>query len=293
MIGEFTPRAGHAKVRGDALRASVRDRLTAKPGSMLSGAFVAFLDELPIDWDRPRGSGEIEAVGPSLASALRYAYLKTEGAAPKRETPETCSDAIKELFADRAKTAIFRDNVWRPPTSFLPLRGVPLQYILRHRYGDAVIRGIEVGAGLHYLISKLNSPAYLDADVPHKDQLTSVAGPVNISLGLGIDKQERDLLWALASVPGSRETDAERLLEWLAVDEQRFPFLVADISESAAVHTINAAINPTGETPHVNFVVSVFCKYQLDDDEHEAWLLLPQPQRLEGITARAIIVATT
>ncbi|MDP9255481.1 MAG: hypothetical protein M3Q31_02840 [Actinomycetota bacterium] len=28
-------------------------------------------------------------------------------------------------------------------------------------------------------------------------------------------------------------------------------------------------------------------------DEHEAWLLLPQPQRLEGITARTLIVATT
>jgi hypothetical protein len=31
----------------------------------------------------------------------------------------------------------------------------------------------------------------------------------------------------------------------------------------------------------------------LDYDEHEAWRLLPQPQRLEGITARALIVATT
>ena len=31
----------------------------------------------------------------------------------------------------------------------------------------------------------------------------------------------------------------------------------------------------------------------LDNDEHEAWLLLPQPQRLEGITARTLIVATT
>jgi hypothetical protein len=31
----------------------------------------------------------------------------------------------------------------------------------------------------------------------------------------------------------------------------------------------------------------------LDNDEHEAWRLLPQPQRLEGITARTLIVATT
>ena len=31
----------------------------------------------------------------------------------------------------------------------------------------------------------------------------------------------------------------------------------------------------------------------LDNDEHEAWLLLPQPQRLEGITARTLIVAAT
>src|SRR5664279_5644112 len=31
----------------------------------------------------------------------------------------------------------------------------------------------------------------------------------------------------------------------------------------------------------------------LDDDEHEAWRLLPQTQRLEAITARALIVATT
>jgi hypothetical protein len=31
----------------------------------------------------------------------------------------------------------------------------------------------------------------------------------------------------------------------------------------------------------------------LDNDEHEAWLLLPQPQRLEAITARTLIIATT
>jgi hypothetical protein len=31
----------------------------------------------------------------------------------------------------------------------------------------------------------------------------------------------------------------------------------------------------------------------LDDDEHEAWRLLPQPQRLGAITARTLIVAAT
>jgi hypothetical protein len=31
----------------------------------------------------------------------------------------------------------------------------------------------------------------------------------------------------------------------------------------------------------------------LENDEHEAWLLLPQLQRLEGITARTLIVAAT
>jgi hypothetical protein len=30
----------------------------------------------------------------------------------------------------------------------------------------------------------------------------------------------------------------------------------------------------------------------LDNDEHEAWRLLPQPQRVEGITARTLITAT-
>jgi hypothetical protein len=267
MIGELPSRPGHAKLRGRALQTSVRDRLAATSGSMLSAAFATCLDELPIDWDLPRGSGEVKAIGPSLTSALRYACLKTTGAAPKPETPGACIDAIKELLGDHEKAAIFRGNVWRPPTSFLPLRGVPLQYILRHRYEDAVIRGIDVGAGLHYLIPKLNSPTYFHADVPHKDTLALVAGHVNVSLGLGIDKQERDVLWVLASVPGSQQTDVDRLREWLAVDEQQFPFVVADISKSATVHEINTKINPTGETPHVDFVVSSFCKYQLDNDE--------------------------
>jgi hypothetical protein len=268
MLGELPLRSGDAQLRGDALHATARDKLAATSGTMLSQAFGALLNELPIDWDLPRGSGEVNAIATSLTNALRYAYLRTSGAAPQLDTSDACNNAIKELLGDSDKTTIFRDNAWRPPTSFAPLRGVPLQYILRHRYRDAVIRGIEVGAGLNNLISKLNSQIYFDADVPHKDKLASFARHVNVSLGLGIDKQERDLLWALASFSGSQREDADRLRDWLAVDEQQFPFLVADISESATVHKVNATINPTGDTPHVGFVVSSFCKYQLDNDEH-------------------------
>jgi hypothetical protein len=126
----------------------------------------------------------------TVFQCLRYAYLRTDGAAPTLDTPEACNNAITVLLGDCDKAIVFRDNVWRPPTSFAPLRGVPLQYILRHRHGDAVVRGIDVGAGLNNLISKLNSQAYFDADVPRKDKLASVAGRVNVSLGLGIDKQE-------------------------------------------------------------------------------------------------------
>jgi hypothetical protein len=267
MSGQLRARSGHVKLRGAALQAAVRSRLTAKSATMLSGALAKRLDDLPIEWELPRGSGEVSAIGPSLASALRYAYLKTDGAAPKPETPDACDEAIEALLKDCEKATIFRGNAWRPPTSFLPLRGVSLQYILRHRYQDRTIRGIDVGAGLHYLISKLNSPTYLAADVPEKDKLARAAGHVDVGLGLGVDKQERDVLWVLASVPGSRQADADRLRDWLAADERRFPFLVADVSERATIEKIHAYINPAGDTPHVDFVVSSFCKYQLDDDE--------------------------
>lgn len=264
----FEPlRSGDEQLRGNALHATAREKLAAKSGTMLSQEFAVCLDRLPIDWDLPRGGGEVNAIAPSFTNALRYAFLKTNGAVPKLDTRDACNIAIKELLRDDAKANIFRENAWRPPTSFAPLRGVPLQYILRHRYGDAAIRGIDVGAGLHNLMSKLNSQPYFAAEVPHKDKLASVTGHVNVSLGLGIDKQERDVLWALASFPGSQIAHADRLREWLAINEQQFPFLVADISESATVHRINATINPTGETPYVSFVVSSFCKYQLDDDE--------------------------
>jgi hypothetical protein len=143
---------------------------------------------------------------------------------------------------------------------------VALQYILRHRYGEAVIRGIEVGAGLHILIPLLNSQQYLEADVPHKDALASVTGRVNVTVGLGIDKQDRDLLWALASCPGAYTALVDRLRACMTANEQQFPFLVADISDGATVDRINAAINPTGETPQVDFILSFFCKYQLDTD---------------------------
>jgi hypothetical protein len=264
----FEPlRSGDEQLRGHALHAAARDKLAAESGTMLSQAFAVCLDRLPIDWDVPRGSGEVNAIAPSFTNALRYAFLKTNEAVPKPDTRDACSIAIEELLRDDAKAAIFRENAWRPPTSFAPLRGVPLQYILRHRYGDAAIRGIDVGAGLHNLISKLNSQAYFDAPVPRKDELASVTGHVNVSLGLGIDKQERDVLWALASCPGSRAAHADRLREWLAINERQFPFLVADVSESATVHRVNATINPTGDAPFVSFVVSSFCKYQLDTDE--------------------------
>ena len=252
---------------GDALRACVSAKLAAPSASMLAGVCAACLDDLPLDWDRPRGSGEINAIGPSLASALRYAYLTTTGAAPNPDTPDACRAAIEHLLSDPEQTALFRDNLWRPPTSFFPLRGVPLQYILRHRFENAVIRGIDVGAGINYLVAKLNSEKYLGAAVPEKDRLAPVTGPVTVSLGLGIDKQPPDVLWVLASVPGSRQADVDRLRQWLAIDEQRFPVMVADIAERSTVDAIHARIDPAGDTPHVEFVVSSFCKYQLDDDE--------------------------
>lgn len=264
---ECSAPSGAAKLHGEALRASVRAKLAAPSASMLASACASCLDVLPFEWDRPRGSGEVNAVGPSLTSALRYAYLKTTGTAPNPDTPDACADAIRGVLSDREKAAIFRDNLWRPPTSFFPLRGVPLQYILRHRFHDAVIRGIDVGAGINYLVAKLNSEKYLGTEFPGKNRLASVTGSVNVGLGLGIDKQPQDVLWLLASVPGSRQADVDRLRQWLAIDERRFPLMVADIAQRSAVDAIRARIDPAGDTPHVDFVVSSFCKYQLDDDE--------------------------
>jgi len=253
-------------MQGRTLQALARDKLAQASGTMLSRTFAKWLDRLPIEWDGPRASGEVNAIAPSFTNALRYAYLNADGAVPPLDSHDACTIAIEEILRDNTKAAIFRDNVWRSPTSFSPLRGVPLQYILRHRYGDTATRGIDVGAGLHILMPMLNSQRYFDADVPHKDELAPVSGRVNVALGLGVDKQDRDILWALASCPWSRTTHVERLRDWLT-NEQQFPFLVADISDAGTAHRINTTINPTGDTPHVHFVVSFFCRYQLNDDE--------------------------
>jgi hypothetical protein len=255
-------------MQGRALKAIARETLGATSRTLLSQAFAQYLDRLPIDWNYPRGSGEVNALTSSFTNALRYAFLHTTGAVPPLDSPDARTAAITDLLSDEAMSAIFRANAWRAPTSYSPLRGVILQYILHHRYGGAAIRGIDVGAGLNILIPMLNSREYLDAGIPHKDAIISSVGHVNVTLGLGIDKQDRDVLWALASCPWSRSKHVAQLRNSLAANDQKtFPFLVADISENTTARRVDSTINPTGDTPHVDFVVSLFCRYQLNNDE--------------------------
>ncbi|OGG14368.1 hypothetical protein A2773_02935 [Candidatus Gottesmanbacteria bacterium RIFCSPHIGHO2_01_FULL_39_10] len=209
-----------------------------------------------IDWDIPRTEGEVESFPGNFAASTQYALLKTGQDIPKNYELTNTSEwwkIIKDVLTSEVSRKIFSENFWRSPMIVRPRRGLPLQHILPFIFGDKPIIGVDLGAGLHVALPLLNSEAYQRGI----QNLNLDYRPIDIQTGFGIDKQPRELEWAIASEgPGSNaRSNVDELIKsyHLAVQMvDSFPFI------SASVFDVTTHIrNP------VDFAFSSFLRHQL------------------------------
>lgn len=277
MSSEIPAAYEQATIHGERLKkATINKLLTTNLN--LPAVFVKNIDDLGIDWDIPRGSGEINSIAPSLANSLRYAYLVTDGGIPPAgsvTTIEECTSAIKGVLNDSNKFDVFRQNIWRHPTSYLPLRGFPLQYIFRQQFGFQEFDAVDIGCGLNNMLSYLNSSYYLhDISYPRMKRNFDINEPlyphlVNIRQGIGIDKQEPNtemIMWALSSAWGNNLTQVEKMVDSITKNKEKYPIITGDVIDMKNVSMIKETVEAKTNTTGVHAVVTSFMRYQLDQD---------------------------
>jgi hypothetical protein len=130
------------------------------------------LDELGINWNRPRNTGEIRSFIGSLTATFRYAHAKTGGEFLdffKPLTPDKQWDFIKQTLEDPHQRQIVHENLWRPPTTAYPERSIPLPFLLNHHFGNKSLTAIDFGAGAHIGLPLLPlAESIIGTDFPEK-----------------------------------------------------------------------------------------------------------------------------
>lgn len=219
----------------------------------------------------PRTESEVNMIVGSSVAALHLAYARTgrdyEQLYGLTDTEEW-QRIIQSILCGPETNKIFIEHLWRSPIVISPLRGVPLQYLLRFHFGDRAIRGIDLGAGLHIALPLLNSQRYLEEEFPEKEKIAQYAKPINIVTGLGVDKQDRhkSLEWASACYWPLQENRgaAGRLYQLFnnsLSKESQFPFLTADVTNYK--QCIKHVKETVGEDGQVDFIFSSFLRHQL------------------------------
>ncbi|MEI6462391.1 MAG: hypothetical protein WCO33_01825 [bacterium] len=217
------------------------------------------------NWDTPRTEIETKTIVGSSIGALQLALIET-GRDPESNfqltDPDKWWSIIKDVLDNTKSRVTFIENLWRSPMLVSPMRGLPLQYILRFHFGDNPINIVDLGAGLHVTLPLINSRKYLSHYFPGKELIEQYSKPVQIQTGLGIDKQEREssLQWAMSCYwPDERNIGAARRLSDLyreSTDNSiKFPFLQNDIlKKNTNIGTFNT-------------VFSSFIRHQLGEDQ--------------------------
>ncbi len=223
-----------------------------------------------IDWSEPRGRGEVQPFPMSFVASARLAYKAVHGdyedlkRLEDEGQPISWLKAVSETLQQEEGGKIFEENMWRSPSVSFPQRAVPLQYILPYYFGDKPIAGVDLGTGLHVALPLVNSEEFKSADFIGKADMGSVVD-VNLKLGVGVDKQERDPEWVMASFPigGEIYTQDRQLLEEgyeRAIQKQdQFPFVSASLfDESQYMSTLQG----DGEQKF-DFAMTSFVRAQL------------------------------
>jgi hypothetical protein len=212
-----------------------------------------------LDWTTPRTEGDIKSFPGNFSAAIQYALLKTGNDVSQYYDIKDADDwsriVIGILQSDEQRS-IFVENFWRSPMVVRPRRGVALQYILPQFFGDREISGVDLGAGLHVALPSFNSESYRES----VKKLGLDCQPVSIAQGIGVDKQPRELDWAIASEdPGpNAKSNVSELQDAYANaigDQNKFPFVTASV------------FNPEDYlSSPVDFAFSSFVRHQLGTD---------------------------
>lgn len=242
-----------------------------RPLFYYTDVLLSHFDELNIDWKK-------ENPTQGLLGAINYATLKKK---PEEfadlfglADPKRWSKIFTEVMQDPTMQQIVYDNAGREPVTAIPERGIPLQYILCHHFGDRPFRMVDLGAGYGLAGPLLNSQRYREPDFPGKGRINHYAEDVNITFGLCVDIREReeDLDWIKATyrplvvnLPLVQDFDA--LLEEVSSETSKFPFLVADVREADTLNRIQDRLREHDETnDQANVVLTSFMRQQLDQD---------------------------
>lgn len=246
-------------------------RQTTETDSPVAKGFLTAIEDnfeelVPhVDWQTPRSTGELRTFAFSTLAALQYAQLKTGESINYYDLvtdSEEWREIIQGVISKAESRKIFSANVWRSPMVVSPGRGAVLQSILPHMFGDKAIVGADLGSGLHVALPLLNFSPYMHSPGLHNP------APVNIALGLGVDKQNRDLTWAQASYwPAAGASKGREKLALLyrhaSTLENTFPFLQADVFKTQA---ITREVRERTSRNGLDFVFTSFMRHQLGHD---------------------------
>ncbi len=179
----------------------------------------------------------------NIIAALQYANAKTGGKVQDfygLEDVERWHAIIAETLAKKEKADIFLENITRPQQMTSPRRGVALEYILRKRFGDKPVKGIDAGCGPHLALKLVGTGFLEDSFVEEELKKAGEVIPLQpstIDVGLGIDISTLgDLNWVLASPWPllSNHNGVNTLQEAIALANQKtdgFPFAQCDLTD--------------------------------------------------------------
>jgi len=222
-----------------------------------------------VDWDFARSNGDVNSFPGNIVSALQYARIKSGKNILDLydvENPKAWEGVIDDVLSDPNQCQFFCDNFWRSPMVSHPMRALPLQYLLPFHFGNAGIKGIDIGAGAHVAFPMLNSKPFLSFEFEGDKSLRQLRNPINLLLAVGVDKQKRDIDWArVGYYPGKRTYQRLELLntayERAISDATRFPVVCASVFEPK-LYSMIAEVDPTS-SPKYDFVFTSFIRHQL------------------------------
>ncbi|HWY79244.1 MAG TPA: hypothetical protein VNW29_02710 [Candidatus Sulfotelmatobacter sp.] len=241
-----------------------------RPHFYYTDVLLSHFDELKIDWKK-------ENPTQGLLSAINYAILKKK---PEEfveifglADPKRLDEIITEVIQDPMMQQIIYDNAGREPVTAIPDRGIPLQYIFRHAFGEKPFRLVDLGGGYGLAGPLLNSRRYTKPDFPGKERISHYAKDVNITFGLCVDIREReqDIDWIQATyrplaVNLPLVQDFYALLEEVSLETGKFPFLVADVRKPDTRKRIQEKLRMDNNNDKANAVLTSFMRQQLDKD---------------------------
>lgn len=242
--------------------------------------FKSHFDEISplVDWSGLRTQGEIQPFPMSFVASSRLAYKAVHGnyeqlsKLEQEGQPISWLKAVKESLEQEEAKKVFAENMWRSPSVSFPQRVVPLQYLLPYFFDNQPISGVDLGAGLHVALPLLNSSTFKEVDFDEKSAISKLAD-INLQLGLGVDKQERDFDWVMASFPIGRDYNEYRQLiergyQQAIQHQDQFPFISASLfDQDKYIHVLQMH-----GKEKFDFAVTSFVRAQLGPENQSVFL---------------------